>query len=75
MRHPVPQVQEVGEIIADHMDAILKLFRPPVKITVVVRSTSVSDGSRDLIQTNDTLDDVIAALRLRKAAPTVAADV
>lgn len=57
------------------MNAILGLFKPGAKITVVVRNTAVSDGSRDFIQTNDTIDNVIAALTVRKTAPTLTGDV
>lgn len=73
--HQIPRVQSAAEKIADHMNAILGLFKPGAKITVVVRNTAVSDGSRDFIQTNDTIDNVIAALTVRKTAPTLTGDV
>lgn len=63
----LPQaVQNVGDEMADHLDAILRLFKPGAKITVVVRRPDAPDHSQDFIQTNDTLDDAIAALERRK---------
>lgn len=73
--HPNTRVQNASEIIADHMDAILACWKPGKKITVIVRSPDFPDGSRDFIQTNDTIDDAITALQLRKTAPTVKGEV
>ena len=61
----------VGEQIGDHMAEIVQLFKPGVKITVVVRTPDYPDGSRDMILTSDTFDRVIAALRLREVGPTL----
>lgn len=75
MTHLSPVVQSAGEKVADHMDAIAALFKPGAKITVLVRAPGFPDGSRDFVQTNDTLDEAIAALTLRKTAPTLKGDV
>lgn len=73
--HPHTRVQDASEIIADHMDAILAQFKPGVKITVIIRHPATPDGSKDFIQTNDTIDDAIAALQTRKTAPTIEGEV
>lgn len=70
-----PKVQSVGEAIADHMDTILTYFKPGAKITVLVRRPEAPDGSRDFIQTNDTIDQAIAALITRQTAPTIEGEV
>lgn len=73
--HPNRKVQNASEIAADHMDAILALFKPGSLITVLVRQPNKPDGSRDFILSNDTLDGAIEALTLRKTAPTIIGDV
>ncbi|MER9768993.1 hypothetical protein NKJ09_23345 [Mesorhizobium sp. M0189] len=73
--HPSLIVQNISEQVADHMDAILKFFKPGAKIAVLVRRPEASDGSQDFILTNDTIDDVIAALQQRKTQPTLTGDV
>lgn len=69
--HPNQNVQNVSEIVADHMDAILKCFKPGAKIMVLVRRPEHPDGSHDFILTNDTIDEAITALQTRKTAPTI----
>lgn len=64
--HPSPRVQEVSEVIAGHMDAILALFKPGKKITVLVRDPETPDHSRDFCLMNDSPDDAIKALERRK---------
>lgn len=73
--HPNAKVQNVSEIVADHMDEILACFKPGAKITVLVRRPEKPDGSQDFVLTNDTIDDAIAALQTRKTAPTVEGNV
>lgn len=73
--HPNPRVQDASEIVAEHMDAILRLFKPGAKITVLVRHPGKRDGSGDFVLTNDELPDAITALQLRLTAPTVTGDV
>lgn len=68
--HPSQRVQNASEIAAAHMDAILELFKPGAKITVLVRRPEKPDGSQDFILTNDTIDDAIGALQTRKTSPT-----
>lgn len=57
---------EASRAIAAHMDAIVALFKPGVKITVVVRTPSHPDGSRDLVMTDDIIDEAVAAMLRRK---------
>lgn len=73
--HPIPRVQNVSETVADHMDEILRLFKPGAKITILIRNTQVSDGSRDFVQTNDLIDEAIAALLQRKHGPSLVGEV
>ncbi len=73
--HQSMAVQQISEIVADHMDAILKLFKPGAKITVLVRSPAHPDGSRDFVLANDTIDAAISALALRKTQPTLTGEV
>lgn len=73
--HPNAKVQNVSEIVANHMDEILACFKPGAKIMVLVRRPEKPDGSQDFILTNDTIDEAIAALQTRKTAPTVEANV
>lgn len=73
--HPDRSVQNVSEIVADHMDAILKCFKPGALITVLVRRPDRPDGSQDAVLTNDTIDGAIGALQVRKTAPTTMGDV
>lgn len=69
--HPNQKVQDVSEIVAEHMDAILACFKPGAKIIVLIRRPEKPDGSQDFILTNDTIDAAITALQTRKTAPTV----
>lgn len=73
--HPNTRVQDASEVVADHMDAILRQFKSGAKITVLVRRPEKPDGTQDFILTNDTIDDAIAALQLRKTAPTIKGEV
>jgi len=59
-------LNEVGNKIAYHMDEIVALFKPGVKITILVRTPSHPDGSRDLVMTNDLITEAIAAILRRK---------
>lgn len=73
--HPSAMVQEVSEHVADHMDAILKFFKPGAKITVLVRRPEAPDGRQDFVLSNDTIDAAIAALEQRKTQPTITGQV
>ncbi len=63
--HPNEDVQRVAETLGDHMDKILQLFKPGMKITVLIRNTGKPDGSQDLVLTNDELSAAITALEIR----------
>lgn len=62
IEHANPGVARTGNIIADHLDKISRLFKPGAKLTIVVRRPDMPDGSQDMIISDDTVDDVIAAL-------------
>lgn len=53
------------ERMSDHMDAILRMFKPGAKITVVVRNPG--HGDADVVIGDDDLDDAIAAIQRSKA--------
>lgn len=72
--HPIAAVQNVSEKVADHMDAILQFFKPGAKIAVLVRQPDAPD--QDFLLTNDTPEEIIAAVTRRKVDPkTVRGDV
>jgi hypothetical protein len=75
MPHPNRIVQDASEIVSDHMDAILKCFKPGALITVVVRHPDKPDGSKNMVLTNDTIDGAIEALQISKAPQTVKGEV
>lgn len=62
------RAQQVGEIVMECMDEIARHFRPGVKVTVIVRTPTHPDGSRDMVVTADELPAVIAALKIREVA-------
>lgn len=62
------RIEEVGYLIADHMDEILALFKPGAKITVLVRAPGYPE--RDLCMTSDELPEVAAMIERRRAAAT-----
>ena len=57
----------VGDRIAGHLNEIKRLFKPGVKVTVLVRTLSHPDGTRDLVMTDDTIADAIKALSIRES--------
>lgn len=60
-----PNLQRVQEAVADHMDAILGMFKPGCKITVLVRTPDHPD--RDFLMTSDAGSEIIAAVQRRGA--------
>lgn len=67
--HPSHLVQNAAEVVAEHMDAIMTLFKTGAKITVLVRAPDFPDGSRDFVQSNDVLGEAIRALSIRDKDP------
>jgi hypothetical protein len=59
-----PVVASAGSCIADHMDEILKMFKPGAKIAVCVWVDGKPD--RDLFITNGEADEVIEVARRSK---------
>lgn len=68
---PTPDVQRAGEMVADYCDEIKRLFKPPMRLTVLVRMPDYPDGSRDFILTDDQLDLAAAAILRRKKEPSI----
>lgn len=60
------QLLKVQYTVAKHLEKILKLFRPGVKITILVRLPA--DSQADFLMTDDDLDEVIEAVHRRKEA-------
>lgn len=68
---PTPDaVQAVGERVQEHLAEIAKLFRPGVKLTILVRAPFLPDG--DLVVTDDNLVLAEKALARRRKADRVA---
>jgi hypothetical protein len=59
-------LEEVGEMVADHMDTIHTYFKPGVKVTVMVRVPGFPE--RDFMMTADDLTEVAAMVARRAAA-------
>lgn len=47
-------------MLADHLDAIRRLFRDEIKITLIIRNTQYAD--RDVVMGDDAPDEVIQAM-------------
>jgi len=56
----------ISETIADHMHALRFAIEPGMKITLLVRSPDYPDGSRDLLMTDDLIDEAVGAMLRRK---------
>jgi hypothetical protein len=63
----VGPLARVGDEISDHMDAIMQLFKPGAKITVIVRRPG--QPGQDFIMSDDELEEAIACLRRRNGEP------
>lgn len=61
-------LEDTRDIIAEHLEGIKTLFKPGIKVTLLVRTETHPDGSRDLVMTDDDLETAIAALRIRQEA-------
>lgn len=57
-------LSEVQAEVAAHMDDIVSLFKPGVKITVMVRTPGF--GERDFMLTDDTIAELRAMLDRRE---------
>lgn len=66
---PGQKLIAVQDEMSNHMDAMLRLFKPGAKITVVVRNPGFGDA--DVVIGNDDLDESIGAIeRMKKREPT-----
>ena len=59
------RIDDTAQRVQWHLDEIERLFKPGVKITLLVRTPSHPDGGRDFLMTNDRVGDAIAAIRRR----------
>lgn len=59
-----PKVRHVAEQVSDHMEQIVALFKPGVKIAVMVRTPGFPD--RDFMLTDDTIPELRAMLDRRE---------
>lgn len=57
-------LDDVQDIVSEHMDAIKRCFKRGVKITVMVRTPNLPD--RDFMMTDDSLDEVLKMLARRR---------
>lgn len=56
------RVEDVCDFAADALDRVRAFFKPPVKITLLVRRCGVPNGTQDFLVTDDTADSIIAAI-------------
>jgi len=56
--------------ISWHLEGVRKLFKPDVRITILVRDPSRLSGSGDLVLTDDELLDAIGALAIARHKET-----
>jgi hypothetical protein len=66
------ELQRVSQEVADYMDEIVALFKPGVRITVLVRTPDMPE--RDFCMTNDDPDEVVAMMLRRKEAANAASN-
>lgn len=57
-------VMRAAEVSADHLEKIRKLFKSPVKITLLVRTPNMPD--QDFMLTDDEFDEIRKALNRRE---------
>lgn len=69
IEHNDPLVQRVGKIIAEAMADLEKLFKHPVRMTLVVRRPNFPE--QDVVVTSDLLGDAIKAIEQRMAAEAI----
>lgn len=58
---------EIAQVnVADHMDSILRVFKPGAKITVIVRRPGQPE--QDFLMTDDDLEEVSRLIERRRVA-------
>lgn len=62
-----PQVRQFHEAAANALGKLSKLVLPCAKLTLLVRRPEAPDGSQDMLVTDDDIESVIAALRIRQS--------
>lgn len=62
------RVQEVGAAVSEHLAEIAEMFKDGAKLTFLARFPDWPDGSRDMLVTNDSLDGIVDAVRIRQAS-------
>lgn len=60
-------LSDVQDIVAEHMDEILKLFKPGKKITVLVRTPDDPEGRYDFMMGDDDPQELLNMLARCKA--------
>lgn len=66
---PSVALRQLQDDMSYHMDAILRMFKPGAKITVVVRNPG--HGDADVVIGSDDLDETIGAIqRMKERKPT-----
>jgi hypothetical protein len=63
------KAEQVSIRIDELLSEIASMFKPGRKLTLLVRSPEMNDGSGDLVRTNDSLYEAVAALLRRKYEP------
>ncbi len=71
IKHQDPLVEDVGLQIAAQLAAIAKFFKPDARLTLVVRHPDHPNGELNIVVTEDSLDDVIVAIRQRQKGFTL----
>lgn len=71
MPHQNSDIARLGAQVAAHLDQITALFKKDTRITLIVRSTTVTDGSRDAVWMTDKIEDAIKALQTNLSRPDV----
>lgn len=63
---PLRLVEQLHRELEGILNDVGGLFVPGAKITLLVRQPSHPDGTADVVVSNDTIDDAVAALLIRK---------
>jgi hypothetical protein len=63
------RIERMRQEASYHLEQIAKLFNPGMKLTLVVRNPEHPDGTQDTLLTDDTVPEVIAALKLLAERP------
>lgn len=64
------KLAKLGAIIEHHLNRIRSVYAEPgaIRLTLVIRRVDSPDGSRNVVVTDDEIEDVVTALRLAEGA-------